>query len=141
MDTVLRKMVLNKCSDLMAKKGRGEFKKYRRAAKEIKELKIQWNEKMRGLQEQGYEEKEIKNVHQEKTKLGDLEFLKFQSPPGPFTRKQEVLDYMAANITDLDKRNRLYREVRYARLTSQTLPPSSALFRLRTSGNNYMEPI
>ena len=82
-------MVLNKCSDLIAKKGKGEFKKYQKAAKEIKELKVQWNEKMQALQEKGYEVQELTNVHQEETKLGDLEFLKSQSLP-PESRKSLI---------------------------------------------------
>ena len=81
----------------------------------------------------------MKNMLKESTKIGDLEFLKKQKVPGPFTRKQEVIDY--ANSSDdpeETKRDRLYKEVRYARVTSQTLPPTSALFRLRTKGNKYL---
>ena len=138
LSTVSRKMVINRCSDLIKKKKTGEFKKFRKEAKKIKDLKLQWNEKMKVLQEKGYEEKELKNMLKESTKLGDLEFLKNQKVPGPFTRKQEVVDYMNSDDSEETKRDRLYKEVRYARVTSQTLPPTSALFRLRTKGNKYL---
>ena len=75
-------MVVNKCSDLIARKGSGEFMKYRRATKDIKELRIEWNEKMKALQDQGYDKQNLKNMHRKKTKLNDLEFLKSQRPLG-----------------------------------------------------------
>ena len=139
LDRVSRKMVVNKCSELIARKGSGEFMKYRRAAKDIKELRIEWNEKMKALQDQGYDKQNLKNMHLEKTKLNDLEFLKSQRPPSPFTKKQEVLDFMSTELGDCEKRKRLYKEVRYARMTSQTLPPTSSLFRLR-SGGKFLVP-
>ena len=37
-----------------------------------------------------------------------------------------------------EKRDRLYREIRYATVTSQTLPPTASVFRLRSKGNQYL---
>ena len=45
-------------------------------AREIKDLKIEWNEKMKGLKEKGYTEKEALNLKNEQANLRDLEFLK-----------------------------------------------------------------
>ena len=42
----------------------------------IKEIKYNWNEKMKALQEKGYNEKEILNMKKEMAKLKDSEFLK-----------------------------------------------------------------
>ena len=140
MDTVSRNMVLNKSIDLVTKKESGEFMKYRKASKEIKELRVQWNKKMEKLQEDGYGTQEIKNPHQEQVKLKDLEYLKSATPQGPFTQKQEVLDFMESLLNDEEKCQRLYVEVRYARMTSQTLPITASVFRLRVNGK-YLKPV
>ena len=72
-------------------------------------------------------------------KLEDVEFIKSQSIPGPFTSKKEVQDYfMNADIPDIEKRERLYKKVRYARKTSLSLPPNAAVFKLR-NGGRYLE--
>ena len=42
----------------------------------MKEIKYNWNEKMKALQEKGYNEKEILNMKKEMAKLKDSEFLK-----------------------------------------------------------------
>ena len=138
MATVSKNMVIKKSIDLISTKERGEFKKYRKAAKEIQELRVEWNEKMAKLQEAGYGAQEIKNLHQEQIKLKDLEFLKSATPPGPFTKKEEVLDFMKNLLDEDEKCRRLYVEVRYARVTSQTLPKTASVFRLRTNGK-YMK--
>lgn len=140
LETVSRNMVLNKSIDLVTQKNNGEFLKYNKAAKTIKELKVKWNEKMKLMQKEGYDVQELKNLHQEKTKLSDLEFLKSGNPPGPFTKKQEVIDYVESNVPNEEKLKRLYVEVRYARMTSKTLPTTASVFRLKMRGK-YLEPI
>ena len=70
--------------------------------------------------------------------MKDLEFLKSATPPGPFTKKEEVLDYMKNLLDEDEKCRRLYVEVRYARVTSQTLPKTASVFRLHTNGK-YMK--
>ena len=50
-----RKLVLNKSNDLIFNpQTNTSYKNFRKAAKEIKELKINWNLKMLELQEKGY---------------------------------------------------------------------------------------
>ena len=100
-------MVLNKSMDLIYQTESGEFIKYRKASKDIKDLKVQWNDKMKILQDQDYSTQELKNFDQEQIKLKDLEYLKSTTPQGPFTQKQEEC-------------KQLYIEVRYARMTSNT---------------------
>ena len=134
--TVSRKMVINKCIDLLQKKESGQFRKYHKEAAEIKEIKLEWNSKMKELQERGYQEKEITNSLKEKSKLEDLDYLKQRN--GPFVKKEEIEEFMNSEAPDEEKRERLYKEVRYARMTSQTLPPTAAVFRLRTKGNKYL---
>ena len=47
---------------------------------------------------------------------------------------------MDSAVTDEEKLERLYIEVRYARTTSQTLPTTASVFRLRLKGT-YLKPI
>lgn len=77
-------------------------------------------------------------MHEEKTKLNNLEFLKSLSHPGPFTKKQEVLDFMLTGFCNLEKLERLYKEVCCAIITSQTPPPSSSLFRFASNLAQYL---
>ena len=69
--------------------------------------------------------------------IGLLDFLKKQTPPGPFTTSNEVTTYMASdNLTNNEKNKRLYVEVRYARKTSLALKPTAAVFRLKKDHKN-----
>ena len=112
-----------------------KYKSFRKQAAAIKEIKYAWNAKMKELQEKGYSEKEIMNTKREAAKLADLEFIKSQEISGPFTSKSEIQDFVAKeDIPEVEKRNRLYREVRYARTTSLSLAPTAAVFRLRNGG-------
>ena len=49
------------------------IQKFQEVAKEIKELKINWNIKMLELQEKGYSEKAILNTKIESQKMQDLD--------------------------------------------------------------------
>ena len=90
---------------------------------------------MKDLEEKGYSEKEILNTKRDETKLKDLDKLKKATPPGPFTKREEVQNYMDDElIDDKIKNDRLYTEVRYARKTSLSLKETAAVFRLKTAG-------
>ena len=65
-------------------------KKIRKEANEIKEIKVNSNEKIKTLAEEGYRQKEMENLNIEWQKLNDLEFLKKQDIPGPFTSPRDV---------------------------------------------------
>ena len=53
----------------------------------------------------------------EVSKLSDLEFLKNQTILGPFTSTDEIDKYMSSSKDQHEQQNRLYVEVRYARVT------------------------
>ena len=116
----------------------GDFKKFGKEAIKIKELRLQRNDKMQILQEKGYEEKELKNVLKEKSKLEVLGV--FENSKNSRTFHKETRGNRLYELTLQKKRNeRLYKEVRYACVTSQTLPPTSALFCHRARGNKYLQ--
>ena len=77
-------MVLNRSTDKIRNKFK-DLRKFKLPAKEIKELKLQWTNKMTEIEKEGLQLKEASSLAQEKKKLQDLEFLKTQSPVGPFT--------------------------------------------------------
>ena len=60
-------MVLNKSADLISCTG-DQYKKFRKEAAGIKELKVNWNSKMKTLQNQGFLQKDITNAKVEKQK-------------------------------------------------------------------------
>ena len=63
-------------------------------------------------------------------RMTDLDWLK--SLGGPFTKPQEVDEYISNSaISNEDKQKRLYREVRYARDTTLSLPKTSDIFKLK----------
>ena len=108
------------------------FKKYKKEALVIKKIKYDWNEKMKALQEKGYNEKETLNTKNETAKLKDLEFLKKCQFYGPFTSKREVTQYIASEETNETKRHRLYHEIRYAKATLLNLTQASLLLKLQS---------
>ena len=70
---------------------------------------------MKLYEQKGYSEKEALNIRTEEQKLADIEFLKNQNPPGPFTRSNQVSDYLGCDHNDFIKNKRLYVEVRSAK--------------------------
>ena len=71
LETVSRKMVLNKSADLILSKG-VDMKKFKKPALEIKEIRLKWSSKMKSLQKKGYDEQTFKNLHKEKMKLNSF---------------------------------------------------------------------
>ena len=64
------------------------------------------------LQEKGYSEKAILNTETESQKLQDLEYLKQQLNPGPFTRIEQVKTFMEQIPESKEKNQGMYIEVR-----------------------------
>ena len=126
-EAVSRKMVLNKSSDLIPKNS-GVFRKFRRQAREIKELKLKWNEKMVALQEKGFTEKDMLNLKLENQKLEDLEFLRTQIPPGPFTKKEEVTDFMEVIPESKEKDLRMYKEIWFQKNSTTAIKKDAPVF-------------
>ena len=135
-NTSSQNLVLNKSSDLI-KKCFGNFRKFKKQAKDIKDLKYQWNEKMKVLEKEGLASKEAASLSEESKKLRDLDFLKTQSPPGPFTSAEEVDKYLSNDsVTESEKNQRLYIEIRYAKLSTSNMKRSSAIFKLKKNYKN-----
>ena len=134
-DVISKKLVLNKSFDLIQEMAlNGEFKKYKKEVAIIKDIKLEWNKKMKVLEEKGYAAKEIANISKDAKKLEDLEFLKSQVIPGPFTNTDQVSNFMKSCDDEKVKTDRMYKEVRYARMTSVSQKETAPAFRLRRSG-------
>ena len=70
----------------------------------------------------------------ESTRYTLLEELKAEN--GPFTNREEIEQYFNSDAPDELKNTRLYKEVRYAWLTSTSLKPTAAVFRLKRNHKN-----
>lgn len=53
-----RKLVLNRSADQIQNKSMLSFTMYQKAAKEIKEIRLQWSEKMNELRKNGFDAKD-----------------------------------------------------------------------------------
>ena len=107
-----------------------EFKGFAKKAKIINELVAEWSEAQAKLEESGLSKMEASRISVDKRKLSDLE--KLVAKGGPFTKAKQVDDFLKRKrLSDKEKQERLYTEVRYARDTTLSLPKSSDLFRLR----------
>ena len=124
-------MILNKSADLTIKNS-SDFRKYRKPAMEMKELKLQWNQKMKVLEESGFSQKEIISTNIERQKLDDIDFLRKQPHPGPFT--SVAVNSFMENEAEGKKNEPLYIEVYFQRNTSQSLKKEAAVFLLKRNG-------
>ena len=86
---------------------------------------------MKALQEKGYTEKDLLNSKCEAQNLADLEFLKAQELPGPFTSGKDVMEFMSYAVDQKTRNTRLHREVRYARMTSLSLKETASVFHFK----------
>ena len=66
-----------------------------------------------------FTENDMLNLKLEYQKLEDLEFLRTQIPPGPFTKKEEVIDFMEVIPESKEKNLRMYKEIRFRRIVQQ----------------------
>ena len=76
---------------------------------------------MAGLQEKSFSEKDIINLKLEDQKLKDLEFLRNQISPGPFTKPEDVNTFMEDTPESKDKNNRMFIEIRFQKNTSTAI--------------------
>ena len=130
-----KKLLLNKSFDLLEKSGDlPKFQSFRTAAQDIKLMKIEWNEKMRKMEETGNLKKDVDNNHIESVKYRDLEYLKEKN--GLFTTAEEVRDFDANTPESSEKNKRLYIEVRYAKNSCLSLKHTASVFRLKKDHKN-----
>ena len=124
-------LVINKSCELICTKF-DKYKNFKQEAQDIRALKLKWNEKMSALEKEGLSLKETANLTEEAKKLKDLQYLKEQVPQGPFSSGKEVENFMEdATISEEEKKERLYREVRFAKTSATCIKKSSAIFRLK----------
>ena len=123
-------LVKNKSYDLIELRPVGEYKSFRGAAKAVNLLVKNWKDMQLEMEKKGMSKKEIESLASEKRKTADLDKLKIWA--GPFTKPEEVDMFLERpGLTEKQKQDRLYTEVRYARDTTLSLPKKSDLFRLK----------
>ena len=72
---------------------------FRKVAKEIKDMKVQWNEKMKKMEEEGNMKKDFAN----NVMYDGLEYLKGRN--GPFTKPENVLHFHENTQESIEKNN------------------------------------
>ena len=114
--SVSKKMIINKGLDIMENliSSKSSMRSFMKAVKNIREIKLEWNNTFRRHDEEGYTHREFINLKLEPTKYKCLEFLKDQNITGPFTKRSEIQHFMTS-IPDSDlKDERIRKEVKYA---------------------------
>ena len=130
-----RKLVLNKSFKLLEKSDNLlKFKLYRKAANEIKRMKVQWNERMKKMEEEGNLNKDSANNEVGNQMYNDLEYLKERN--GPFTKPEEVLKFDNETAEIKEKNTRLYVEIRYVKKSCLSMKHTAYVFRLKRNGRN-----
>ena len=66
------------------------FTMFRKAAKEIKEIRLEWSEKMNELKKKGFDAKDALSVKNDAAKIKDFEYLKTQEMPGAFMLNDDI---------------------------------------------------
>ena len=92
-------------------------------------MKIEWNEKVKKMEEEGNLKKDIDNNHVGNIKYADLEYLKAQN--GPFTRTEEVIEFDQNTLESKEKNKRLYTEVRHTKYSCLSMKHTATVFRLK----------
>ena len=113
-----------------------ETKKFQKHSKEIKDIKMQWKEKIKAHQDEAYSDKEKSCLKEESTKYSLLQKLKKEDIPEPFTNEDEIKRYLLHQVDDDTKNKQMYDEVRYARISCMSLKPTAAVFCLKRNHKN-----
>ena len=131
LESVSKKMLLAKNSDLIKNSlPKTKLKNFKQPANEIKTIKLDWINKLKKYQEEGYRQQELINLKNETVKFELLEFLKSQDVPGPFSNIEEIKLFMRSTDESPLKNARMKKEVKYARMTCTSLKPTAPVFRL-----------
>ena len=69
--------------------------------------------------------------------MQDLEYLKQQSNPGPFTSTEQVKTFMEQIPEFKEKNQQMHIEVRFQKSTSKFLKKDNAIFHLKRDGKNF----
>ena len=96
-------------------------KNWQNPVHDIKVIRAEWSKKNEAVWTEVWQWKGSPLYTQRRTKTFlnieflDIEFLKNQNPPGPFTWPKQVLDYLGCYHNDVIKNKSLYIEVRLAK--------------------------
>ena len=91
------------------------IKDFVKPSKAIKEIKFNWNKRLKQHQAEGYTKQECMNLKQDSTKYDILEYLKKQNRP--FVIAEEVSAFMNNAVESTEKNKRLMlNKVKYARI-------------------------
>ena len=110
MESVSRQMVINRKIDLLVSRYPKAMYQLSKPAAEIKEIKMEWKEKVKEQQKFGLDKKDTPNLKVESDKHELLELLKSEDIPGPFTHSIEVANYAKLPLDDTIKDIPMYNE-------------------------------
>ena len=136
LESVSKKHLLNKSIDIVNNLDLKDLRTMKKAQDEIKKIKLEWKQRQDLQQKTKYSEREKASLQIEASKYRLLHELKSQQTPGPFTSEDDVEAYMQSNVENSSKNSRLYKEVRYAKMSSVSLHPSAPVFKLKRNGKN-----
>ena len=83
-------MIINKSIDLLETSEPVEIKKFQKSSKEVKDIKMQWKEKIKAHQVETYSDQEKSCLKEDSRKYDLLEKLKKEDILGPFTNEDEI---------------------------------------------------
>ena len=121
------------------------FRKFKKEAAAMDDLKLQWSSKMKKRFDQKLSEKEVAAAKQDEKRLNLLEELKRDG--GPFTNSEEVVDFIKISSCEItsendvkkkenlkkDLKKRMKNEMVFARDSSKCLPKKDLLFRIQVT--------
>ena len=93
-----------------------------------------WDKKQEELSKEGLSSKEAQNLVVDRRRNLDLSKLKDKG--GPFSSSTEVKEFLSCDLSEKEKVDRLYLEVRYAGDSSLSFPKNSDIFRLKRDHGN-----
>ena len=105
LESTFKKMIISKSIDFLETPKPVEKKKFRKHSKEIKDIKMQWKEKIKDHQKKTYSDKEKSCLQEESTKFDLLEKL-IKDISGPFNSEDEIKRYLLHHVDDDTKNKR-----------------------------------
>ena len=111
-----------------------KFKKLTGAGGDLPLILKEWETKQLELKKEGMGDKEIQNLAVDKRRNADLGLL--TAAGGPFTKSEQVDNFMEQLMEEKERNKRLYLEVRYARDCSIAFPKTSDIFKLKKNYKN-----
>ena len=83
-----------------------------------------------------FTEKDIINLKLENQKLKDLEFWRSQTPPGPFTKPEDITSFIEDIPETKDKNNRMFIEIKLQKNRSTATRKNAKTFRSKKNHQN-----